>query len=125
MQKRVLIVDDVEFSRDFEKSLIEKVAKEVGIDLLIDFASSVNEATSKIENNKDGYDYFIIDMNLPDGIGADIAKVAKEFNKDAKIAAMTIYPSRYIKYKKLFDLYLHKPMKPENYKEKLISLLKG
>ena len=124
MKKRVLIVDDVEFSREFEKSILEKVANEIGVDIIIDFASSVSEAILKVENGQDSYDYFIIDMNLPDGVGAEVAKVAKRYNQDAKVVAITIYPNRYQKYKNVFDLYLHKPISPETYKDKLQNMLK-
>jgi len=73
MEKRVLIVDDVEFNIELEEKIIKSLMNELGIDIEIDTAYTVEEALRNIAEN-DRYDAMVIDMNLPDGSGVDIAK---------------------------------------------------
>jgi len=123
MKKRILIVDDVEFNIEFEDKVIHSLMDEVGIDIQIDVAYTVKEALEQIDNN-DRYDAMVIDMNLPDGSGVDIAKVALKKSEETRIAALTIYPSKYEDQRAFFDIYLRKPIMPESYKENFIRLLR-
>ena len=123
MKKRILIVDDVEFNIEFEDKVIRSLMDEVGIDIQIDVAYTVKEALDHIGNN-DRYDAMVIDMNLPDGSGVDIAKVALKKSEETRIAALTIYPSKYEDQRAFFDIYLRKPIMPESYKENFIRLLR-
>ena len=123
MKKRILIVDDVEFNIEFEDKVIHSLMDEVGVDIQIDVAYTVKEALDQINNN-DRYDAMVIDMNLPDGSGVDIAKVALKKSEETRIAALTIYPSKYEDQRAFFDIYLRKPIMPESYKENFIRLLR-
>ncbi len=122
MSKKILIVDDVEFNIEFETKVIRSLMTELGLDIEIDTASTVKKALSKIADN-DSYDAMVIDMNLPDGSGTDIAKAAREKNEETRIAALTIYPNKYGDQRNYFDLYLKKPIMPESYKENFARLL--
>jgi len=122
MKKRVLVVDDVEFNLEFEQNLIMLYADEAGISVEVDTATTVREAKSKIENNE-LYDVMVIDMNLPDGSGVDIAKAALAKSDVTRIAAITIYPDKYESYHAYFDLFLKKPISPEIYKDDIAALM--
>lgn len=124
MSKNILVVDDVEFNREFDKTLIEKVAHENGIDVDVHTAESVSNAIDILQKRDFKFDCIIVDLNLPDGSGVDIAKAVREHNIDAKIAGITIYPSRYRQYKKFFDYYIPKPIQAEIYRKKLSEFLK-
>jgi CheY-like chemotaxis protein len=121
MNKKILIVDDIDFNVEFESKLINNIADEKNIEISIDTASNVSDAINLIENNT--YDALVIDMHLPDGTGIDIAKRAREKDSEAKIAALTIYPSEYEEYKEYFDLFLKKPIMIDSYKDNFIKLL--
>ncbi len=123
MGKRVLIVDDVEFNIEFEEKVIRSLMDELGIDIQIDIAYTVKEALDQITIN-DRYDAMVIDMNLPDGSGVDIAKAALKKSEETRIAALTIYPSKYEDQEAFFDIFLRKPIMPESYKENFIRLLR-
>ncbi len=123
MGKRILIVDDVEFNIEFEEKVIRSLMDEVGIDIEIDVAYTVKEALEQIREN-DRYDAMVIDMNLPDGSGVDIAKFALKKSEETRIAALTIYPSKYEDQSCFFDIFLRKPIMPESYKENFIRLLR-
>jgi len=122
MKKRILVVDDVEFNLEFEQNLIKVYAGEVGIQVEIDTATTVREAKQKIANNE-LYDVMVIDMNLPDGSGVDIAKTALDKSDVTRIAAITIYPDEYEEYHAYFDLFLKKPISPEVYKDDIAALM--
>ncbi|TET89798.1 MAG: response regulator [Sulfurovum sp.] len=122
MKKRILIVDDVEFNIEFEGKVIKSLMDELGIDIEIDTAYTVEEALSNIAEN-DRYDAMVIDMNLPDGSGVDIAKAALKKSEETRIAALTIYPSKYEDQHAFFDLFLIKPIMPETYKQNFGRLL--
>ncbi|MEA2029815.1 MAG: response regulator [Campylobacterota bacterium] len=123
MRKRILLVDDIEFNIEFEKYVIDSLQSEVdGLELVVDTAYTVTQAIEKIEQNEP-YDAMIIDMNLPDGLGSDIAKAARKKDSNARIAALTIYPKDYEMQRGLFDLYLSKPIMPQPYKQNLARLL--
>jgi len=121
MNKKILIVDDIEFNIEFESKLINNIADEKGIDLQIESAKDVAGAIEHIQNNN--YDAIIVDMHLPDGTGIEIAKQAREKDSDIKIAALTIYPSEYEEHKEYFDLFLKKPIMIDSYKDNFIKLL--
>jgi len=123
MGKRILIVDDVEFNIEFENKVIKSLMNEMGIDIQIDVAYTVTEALKQIAENE-RYDAMVIDMNLPDGSGVDIAKAALKKSEETRIAALTIYPSKYEDQKAFFDIFLRKPIMPESYKENFIRLLR-
>jgi len=123
MEKRILIVDDVEFNIEFEGKVIKSLMDELGIDIQIDTAYTVEEALSNIAENE-RYDAMVIDMNLPDGSGVDIAKAALKKSEKTRIAALTIYPSKYEDQRAFFDLFLKKPIMPEVYKQNFGRLLR-
>ena len=123
MGKRILIVDDVEFNIEFENKVIKSLMNEMGIDIQIDVAYTVTEALKQIAENE-RYDAMVIDMNLPDGSGVDIAKAALKKSEETRIAALTIYPRKYEDQKAFFDIFLRKPIMPESYKENFIRLLR-
>jgi len=121
MNKRVLIVDDIGFIVEFEEKVIQTLAKELGIDIQVDSANTVMDANQKISDNL--YDAMVIDMNLPDGSGVDIAKMALEKSEETRIAAVTIYPHKFEEHRAYFDAFFTKPILPTSYKENLRALL--
>jgi len=121
--KRILLVDDVEFNLEFESKVIQSLVNETNLDISVDMASSVEEALDKIRQN-DPYDAMVIDMNLPDGSGVDIAKFALKKDESTRLAALTIYPSIYENQRAFFDLFLKKPIMPQSYKENFAHLLR-
>ena len=123
MKKKVLIVDDVDFNIEFEEKVIRSLMDELKIDIEIDTAYTVKEALNKISENK-RYDAMVIDMNLPDGSGVDIAKAALKKSEETRIAALTIYPSKYEDQRAFFDLFLRKPIMPSTYKHNFARLLR-
>jgi len=123
LKKRVLIVDDVEFNIEFEEKVIRSLMDEHEMDIEIDTAYTLKEALSKIAEN-DRYDAMVVDMNLPDGSGVDIAKAALKKSEETRIAALTIYPSKYEDQRAFFDLFLRKPIMPSTYKANFARLLR-
>lgn len=122
MRKRVLIVDDIDFNIEFEENVIKALMSELDIDIQVESAYAVGEALTFIADN-DAYDAMVIDMNLPDGSGVDIAKAARKKNPDTRTAALTIYPNKYEHERAYFDLFLKKPIMPSNYKYNFVRLL--
>jgi CheY-like chemotaxis protein len=122
MQKSILLVDDIAFILEFEEKVIESLEAELKIPIRVDKASSVKEAGELLATND--YDVAIVDMNLPDGSGSDIARTIRESGKGTRVAALTIYPERYEDEKGRFDAYFKKPILPTVYKENLLRLLK-
>ena len=123
MDKRILIVDDVEFNIEFQKKVIKSLMDKIGVNIQIDTANAVEESLSLIVEN-DRYDAMVIDMNLPDGSGVDIAKAALRKSEETRIAALTIYPSKYEDERCFFDIFLRKPIMPEDYRENFGRLLR-
>ena len=121
MNKRMLIVDDIDFIVEFEGKVIDALAKELNIKIKVDVANTVSEALEKIREHD--YDAMVVDMNLPDGSGVDIAKSALAKNEEIRIAALTIYPNKYEEHRAYFDAFFKKPILPTSYKENLRHLL--
>jgi CheY-like chemotaxis protein len=120
--KRILIVDDVDFNVEFETKLIRSLMAEQQLEIDVDTAGSVASATEKIRLNEP-YDAMIIDMNLPDGTGVEIAKRAREKSSRTRLAALTIYPNEYESERTSFDLFLKKPIMLDAFKNSFLRLL--
>ncbi len=123
MKKKILLVDDVEFNIEFEVEIIKSMMAEANVDIQIDIARSVGEALHQISRN-DRYDAMVIDLNLPDGTGVEIAKAALKKSEETRIAALTIYPSKYEDQRCFFDIFLRKPIAPHAFKENFARLLR-
>ncbi len=121
MSKRILIVDDIDFIIEFEEKVIDSLSKELSTRIQVDSANNVKDALANIE--KHHYDAMVIDINLPDGSGIDIAKCAQEKSKDTRIAALTIYPQKYEEQNIYFDAFFKKPILPTSYKQYIRKLL--
>ncbi len=121
MKKKILVVDDIDFIVEFEVMVIESLANELEINIEVDTANTLSDALKKVKEND--YDAIIIDINLPDGSGVDIAKAALEKDEKIRIAALTIYPNRFEKDRAYFDSFIEKPILPTAYKQKLRQLL--
>lgn len=121
-EKRILIVDDVDFNIEFETKLIKNLMVGYKMSMHIDEAHSVAEAEQMIADN-DIYDAMIIDMNLPDGTGVEIAKYARKKSDKTRLAALTIYPNEYEKERIYFDLFLKKPIMMEAFEKNFLRLM--
>ncbi len=80
---RILIVDDEESITDIFQLLLENEGYSV------DTASSGQEALSLVESH---YDLVILDVDLRDISGDQVAKAILKRNADVKIVLMTGYP---------------------------------
>jgi len=118
MIKRILLVDDVEFNIEFERTVIKALIEESETMIEVDVAYTVQGAIEKIHNNPE-YHLMVIDMNLPDGSGADIAIEARKKSTQTRLVALTIYPSKYIEDEMFFNLFLKKPIMPSDYRYNL------
>lgn len=122
MAINVLIVDDFKYNLEFEEKVIGLLVQEYNLAINVDSAMSVAEAKRKISENRP-YDIVIVDINLPDGSGVEIAMAAEKKHDATKIAALTLYPEEYENASNLFDLLLRKPIMPTTYKQKFEKLL--
>jgi len=120
MSKKMLVVDDIGFIIDFQINLVKEIAKEIKQEIKIDTAKSVAEANALIA--KQAYDVVVVDLNLPDGNGVEIAKEISGANPTTRIAALTLSPEKHDENYQYFDLFLKKPILPAVYKEKLSAL---
>ncbi|MCP4156788.1 MAG: response regulator, partial [bacterium] len=65
--EKILIIEDEEMLRKSLKKLIELKRK-----CTADEAPDIKTAEEKIQNNE--YDFYLMDMRLPDGFGLDLLK---------------------------------------------------
>ncbi|WP_086774552.1 EAL domain-containing response regulator [Vibrio coralliirubri] len=79
MKKAVLIVDDVEFSRELLSSAILNVSYET----IVHSAENANQAINKLEKNS--YDLIITDIMMPGGDGFELLKILSKKAIDSKI----------------------------------------
>ena len=121
MSKKILLVDDIDFIVEFEEKVINSLAKELTIKINVDSVNTVGKALEMIAANN--YDAMVVDMNLPDGSGLDIAKAAQQKSRDTRIAALTIYPHKYEEHSEYFDAFFKKPILPTSYKQNVRQLL--
>ena len=122
MRKKILLVDDVDFSLQLEKEVFNMVDKEYSLGLHIDTASNLKDALALVSQHT--YDLIITDMNLPDGNGVQVAQLAeKKSMQYTKIVALTIYPHAYEADRPYFDDFMSKPIEPVCFKEKVMILL--
>jgi len=121
MSKRILIVDDIDFIIEFEEKVIDSLSKDLSMKIQVDKSNNVKDALANIA--KHHYDAMVIDINLPDGSGIEIAKSAQEKSKDTRIAALTIYPQQYDEQNIYFDAFFKKPILPASYKQHIRKLL--
>ena len=122
MEKRVLLVDDINFILEFEQKVIESLEQELKYPIRIDKANTIAEAKECLAGHR--YDVAIVDMNLPDGSGSEIAKLIAESGAETRVAALTIYPEKFEEERGVFDAYFKKPILPSVYKENLRILLR-
>jgi CheY-like chemotaxis protein len=122
MNKNVLIVDDIEFIIEFEKNLFDAVARSSGCAISTTEAGTAQEAYDKIKNAT--FDLMVLDINLPDGTGIELAKFAKEKDPSVRIAMLSISPLDYENQKEHFDAFLKKPILPDAFKKTVKQLLK-
>ena len=121
MSKRILIVDDIDFILEFEEKVVQSLAKELRVEIVVDAVKSVEEAQQMIVDVL--YDAMIVDMHLPDGSGVEIAKSALAKSESTRIAALSIYPLKHDEHRAYFDAYFKKPILPTPFKENLRQLL--
>jgi len=121
MKKKILIVDDITFNIEFEANLVQSLMDELKQEIEIDSAINIKEALEAIE--KKTYDAILIDINLPDGNGVEIAKAAQAKNDTTRLAGITIFPENYEDIHQYFDLFLKKPIMLDTYKKSFSRLL--
>ena len=120
--KTILIVDDLDFIVRFQKEVISDLNKEIDIEIVVDSATSYDEAISKIDSSN--YDALMSDVSLNDDkSGIDIAKYIKEKNPKTKTATLSIFNFEDNRVNDYFDMLLKKPISPQEYKKNLKSLL--
>jgi CheY-like chemotaxis protein len=120
--KRILVVDDVEFSVKLIKEIFDTLQHDTGETFSVDTAKSVAEAKRALGNG--AYDIVITDMNLGDGTGTEVANLAKASVPPAKkVIALTALPNAFEKEKESFTAFITKPNSPMALKEELASLL--
>jgi len=122
LQKKILLIDDIDFVLNLEKELFNEIQKESALTFAIETASSVSEALAHLDNTV--YDLLITDMNLPDGNGSEIAKAAAEKSSGkTTLVALTSMPIAFEESKELFDTYLTKPTSPRDIKKHFLKLV--
>lgn len=73
MDAKILVVDDEQAIAD----MVDIILRKEGFSH-VDICGSVEEATKQVENEK--YDFFILDIMLPDGTGLELAKRIRKEN---------------------------------------------
>jgi DNA-binding response OmpR family regulator len=118
--KRILIVDDEEVILFGYKQVLSEPW------LTVDTAGTVSEAISLAETN--GYDAAIIDLRLSNSVsleGLDFVPILKNAQKTCRIIVVTAYGEEAIRRRALdagADLFLEKPVDPENIKKTLADM---
>ena len=85
MEKKVLIVDDEEDIGLMVSSFVKKAG------MLPTYLNRVAPAETEIVEKH--FDYYFLDLNLPDGTGFDLIPLIKEHNPKAIIVIISAYDS--------------------------------
>lgn len=115
--RRILIVDD-------EKEicfLLSALLKQMGY--LPDQAHTIDEAIKKI--NKHTYDLFILDLNLPDGLGYHLAPIINKHHPKSRIIMISAHDGMLKQIEaevEGIDYFIDKPFNREKINEALIKL---
>lgn len=118
--KRIIIVDDEEVILFGYKQVLSETW------LVVDTAETVDEAKSLIGTNV--YDAAILDLRLSNSMsleGLELIPFVKNARKECRIIVVTAYGDETIRRKAIdsgADLFLEKPVDPEDIKKTLISM---
>lgn len=86
MFKKVLVVEDHQEHLQFLSEALKKTAADVEVVS----AKTIKEAKAKILEDK-GIELYVLDLELPDGIGAELIPNIREANPEAKIMVYTVF----------------------------------
>ncbi len=116
---KVLVVEDVEMSRDFIKELFS-----VSFSINCDLAVNGKEAVEKAENTS--YDIIFMDVRMPVMNGHEATKKIRKFNKKVPIVCMSAdVQEKDIKLAKDagMDSFIEKPLDTDKMKQSFLTLM--